>query len=104
MTQTSYISDPDQYFDMLTSDEQKVKNPRFFSDEAVLLDWVYNDDFIVASCRKNVVIAAYTTTQARLKLYSFLEKKLDHRVLYCDTDPIVFTTSPGDWEPPLGAI
>ena len=25
LTQTSYISDPDQYFDMLTSDEQKVK-------------------------------------------------------------------------------
>ena len=101
LTQTSYISDPDQYFDILTSDEQKVKNVRFVSDEAVQLDWVYNDDFIAASCRTNVVIAAYTTTQARLKLYSYLEK-LDHRVLYCDTDSIVFTTSPGEWEPPLG--
>ena len=46
------------------------------SDEAVQLDWVYNDDFIVASCRTNVVIAAYTTTQTRLKLYSYLEKNL----------------------------
>ena len=71
------------------------------SDEAVQLDWVYNDDFIVASCRTNVVIAAYTTTQTRLKLYSYLEK-LDHRVLYCDTDSILFTTSPGEWKPPLG--
>ena len=66
---------------MLTSDEQKVKNVRFVSDEAVQLDWVYNDDFIAASCRTNVIIAAYTTTQARLKLYSYLEK-FDHRVLY----------------------
>ena len=101
LTQTSYVSDPDEYFDMLTSDEQKVKNVRFVSDEAVQLDWVYNDDFITASCRTNVVIAAYTTTQARLKLYSYLEK-LDRRTLYCDTDSIVFTTSPGEWEPHLG--
>ena len=101
LTQTSYISDPDEYFDMLTSDEQKVKNVRFVSDETVQLDWVYKDDFITASCRTNVVIVPYTTTQTRLKLYSYLEK-LDRGALYCDTDSIVFTTSPGEWEPPLG--
>lgn len=62
LTQTSYISDPDEYFDILTSDEQKVKNIRFVSDEAVQLDWAKNDDFITVSCRTNVVIASYTTT------------------------------------------
>jgi hypothetical protein len=33
----------------------------------------HKDDFIEASERTNVVIAAYTTAQARLKLYSYLD-------------------------------
>lgn len=101
LTQTTYISDPSEFFDMMTSDQQKVKNIRFVNEESVQLDWVYNDDFIEASPRTNVVIAAYTTAQARLKLYSYL-KKLGNRTLYCDTDSVVFTSVPGQWEPPLG--
>lgn len=73
MTQTSYISDPTEFFDMMTSDQQEVKNVRFVNDESVQLDWRYTDNFIEASARTNVVIAAYTTAQARLKLYSYLK-------------------------------
>lgn len=85
----------------MTSDQQEVKNVRFINNETVQLDWMYNDDFIPASTRTNVVIAAYTTAQARLKLYSYLEQ-LGERTIYCDTDSIVFTTCLGEWEPPLG--
>ena len=101
LTQTTYIDDPEEFMDMMTSDNQEIKNVRFVNDQAVQLDWVYNSDFIAASSRTNVVIAAYTTAQARLKLYSYL-RPLGDRVLYCDTDSIVFTTIPGQWEPPLG--
>ena len=48
-----------------------------------------------------VVIAAYTTAQARLKLYSYLQH-LNTRDLYADTDSIVFSVKTGEWEPPLG--
>ena len=101
LIQSTYTNDPEQFFDMLTSDQQNVKNVRFVSSEAVQLDWCYNDDFVEASSRTNVVIAAYTTAQARLKLFSYLEP-LGRRVCYCDTDSIIFTTSPGLWEPILG--
>ena len=101
LIQSTYTDDPEQFFDMLTSDQQNVKNIRFVSSEAVQLDWCYNDDFVEASSRTNVVIAAYTTAQARLKLFSYLEP-LGRRVCYCDTDSIIFTTSPGLWEPILG--
>lgn len=47
------------------------------------------------------MIAAYTTAQARLKLYQYLERS-DRRALYADTDSIVFTVAPGEWEPELG--
>jgi len=101
LTQTTHISDPQEFFEMMTSDQQKVKNVQFVNNESVKLEWVYNDDFVEPSARTNVIIAAYTTAQARLKLYSYLQP-LDRRVQYCDTDSIVFTTAPGQWEPPLG--
>lgn len=100
LSQTSFITDPVDFFDIMTSDQQKVKNVRFINNESVQIDWVYNDDFIEPSARMNVVIGAYTTAQARLKLYNYL-KGLGHRILYCDTDSVVFTTTPGQWEPPL---
>lgn len=59
-----------------------------------------NDDFIQNTGRTNDIIAAYTTAQARLKLNSYLEQ-LHRRVLYADTDSIVFTTKLGEWEPEL---
>lgn len=66
----------------------------------VRLQWVLDDDFVETRGRTNVVIAAYTTAQARLKLYSYLER-LGDRTLYADTDSIIFTARPGEWSPPL---
>lgn len=101
MPKTSYVTDPGEYFDMLTSNHQQVKDVSYVSEEMVRLQWIFDDDFVETSGRTNVVIAAYTTAQARLKLYSFLEI-LDDRTLYADTDSVIFTTRPGEWSPSLG--
>ncbi|CAC5394810.1 unnamed protein product [Mytilus coruscus] len=85
---------------MLTSDSQCVKNVRLVNEEMLQMDWEYTNKFIETSGRTNVVIAAYTTAQARLKLYSYREK-LESRTLYCDTDSIVFSVAPGEWQPDL---
>ncbi|PFX14180.1 hypothetical protein AWC38_SpisGene21687 [Stylophora pistillata] len=49
----------------------------------------------------NVFIAAFTTCQARLKLYESLEI-LQERVLYYDTDSVVYKWKPGGKEIALG--
>ncbi|OOY33750.1 hypothetical protein BOV88_13605 [Solemya velum gill symbiont] len=101
MTQVTYVTEPSVYFDMLTSDEQEIQGVQFVGEEMVEIRWRNKDDFVVTSDKTNVVIAAYTTAQARLKLYSYLEH-LGERVLYCDTDSVVFTSKPLEWKPPLG--
>ena len=101
LTQTSYVSEPKTFFDFMTSDQQDIKNVRFVNDECVQVDWSYLEDFVEPSSRTNVVIAAYTTAQARLKLYSYLQH-LGERTLYCDTDSVIFKTSSKEWKPPLG--
>ena len=72
MPRTTYITDPCEYFDMLTSSSQQVTDVSFVSDEMVRMQWVNDDSVIEQSGKTNVVIAAYTTAQARLKLFSYL--------------------------------
>ena len=43
----------------------------------------------------NVVVAAYVTTQAPIKLYEYLSE-LGKSVLYCDTDSVVFLQKDND--------
>jgi hypothetical protein len=62
----------------------------FVSDEMVEMRYQCKEEFVEKSGRTNVVIAAYTTAQSRLKLYSYLEQ-LGPRALYTDTDSVVYT-------------
>ena len=39
----------------------------------VRIQWINKEQFIEESGKTNVVIAAYTTAQARLQLYTYLE-------------------------------
>lgn len=63
--------------------------------------YTQGDEFVSTSDKTNVVIAAFTTAQARLKLYSVFER-LKMRTLYFDTDSVIFTSRSGEWVPPLG--
>ena len=67
----------------------------------VEMRWKYKEQFVEASQKTNVIVAAYTTALARLKLYGYLER-LGERTLYCDTDSIVFTSKEGEWRPTTG--
>ena len=100
MPQIKYISEPTEYFDMLTSDQILVMSINLVSDEMVEMKYQYKEEFVEESGRTNVVIAAYTTAQSRLKLYSYLEQ-LGPRALYADTDSVVYTSRQGEWKQEL---
>ena len=65
----------------------------------VMLRWREKDEFIESLPNTNVILAA--TAHARLKLYELLEK-LGERVLYFDTDSVVYVHTSSIWNPPLG--
>ena len=70
MSQVEFVDDPAVYFDKLTSNKEEVTAVNFMSDDIVEMRWKYTHDFVETNAKTNVVIAAYTTAQARLKLYS----------------------------------
>ena len=65
------------------------------TDEMLAMVWTKREEFDDPLPHVNMVMGAYTTAQARLKLYSVLER-LQRRVLYFDTDSVIFTQKDGE--------
>ncbi len=101
LPQVKFVQDPAEYFELLTSDSIEVKDVNILTDEMVEVRYVPKEVFVKPSRNTNVVIAAFTTANARLRLYKYLEM-LGDRVLYCDTDSIIFVGKPGEKSPPTG--
>jgi len=77
-----------ELYELLTSSGIEVTNLIFPNDDVVWVSWKHSEDNIAAGKNVNLAVAAYVTTQARLKLYEYLSE-LGESVLYCDTDSVI---------------
>ena len=101
MTQTKQVTEPKDLFSYLDSDEYVVMDAQMVNDETIEIQYAEKEGFVKENDKVNVVIAAFTTAYARLKLYDLLDL-LQERVLYYDTDSVVYIHQPGKPDPPLG--
>ena len=67
----------------------------------VELHYQHQEEDIPVSPNLNIFVACFTTCWARLRLYEALEK-LGERVLYYDTDSVIYWTDEGQTNPDLG--
>ncbi|XP_035239706.1 uncharacterized protein LOC118208867 isoform X1 [Anguilla anguilla] len=98
---TALIHDPEQFLLYMFSKEYEISHFSFITEDVALVQWRYAKGFSKPPKYSNVLIAAFTTAYARLELYNLMDK-LPDRVLYHDTDSVIFVSRPGDWVPPLG--
>ena len=98
---TEIVRDPDRFFELLFSENYETATCSFISDDAACVSWKWAKERMTPSGNMNVFIAAFTTSYARLELYTLLNK-LGDRCLYHDTDSVIFTSHEGAWNPPLG--
>ena len=96
----TYVSDPAEYVEMMTDDTVEVTDLMYANLEHVVIRWRIKEEFLDSPPNKNVVLAAYATAQVRLKLYTLLEG-LQERVLYFDTDSVVYMQDETRWNPEL---
>ena len=103
-TQMKIIYDVAEWYKMLEDKQYTIHDVCFFDDKTDCLQVFYSKDekFNFSNQKTNVVLASFVTCQARLHLYKELER-LNERVLYFDTDSIIFLTRPTDtYHPSLG--
>ena len=101
LTKTELVTEPNRLFEMLLSEEIEVPDARLVNAEMTEVQYRNVWEFEEPNDKVNIVIAAYTTAYARLKLYDLLDQ-LQEQVLYYDTDSVIYVHEPGKPEPPLG--
>ena len=101
LTKVDMVYEPKRFFELLYADEFEVTDARIVNDNAIEVHYKCVDEFVQQNNKVNVVVAAFTTAYARLKLYDLLDL-LQERVLYYDTDSVIYVHKPNKPDPPLG--
>ena len=90
-----------EWFEMASDDQYVIHNVYLTHDNLIQVFYSNNKDMHEGGNQTSVALAAFVTCHARLKLYNEL-KKLNERVLYFDTDSIIYVSKDGEYDPPLG--
>ena len=101
-TQVKEFNDVQELHNFLDSEKNHVMHVGVAdNDERVEVHFKVSNEDEISSPNLNIFIACFTTCWARLKLYGALQL-LGERVLYFDTDSVVFVSEPNSVDPPLG--
>ena len=98
---TRQVTSPADMYEIITDPLKEVTGLRIFSEDVMEIVFSVADDECVENGKTNVFVAAFTTCHARLKLYSYLHA-MQERVLYFDTDSVIYSKQPGQTELPIG--
>ena len=88
---TKIVNKPAEFFSMFTNPSICINGVLPINEDTLIVNYEHTEDTYEPLSTVNVVVAAYVTAQARLKLYSYLEQ-LGKRVLYYDTDSVIYVS------------
>ena len=89
MSQTKYITEIPEFYEILLDDKLDNINFQFINYDMVQMTYNFKDQFVDNSKNTNICITCFTTSHARLMLYNKLDY-LKEKVLYFDTDSIIY--------------
>ena len=100
-SQYKLIRDPIEWYNLISDDQIIVQSADFTHKKYLQVYFIHANNMHESSSNVNVVLAAFVTTHARLKLLKEITL-LGERVLYVDTDSIIYESIPNKYEPILG--
>ena len=100
-TQVQTFEDPQAFHRFLDTSTLDVRHVSVINEQLVEVHYQYQDEDIPVSPNLNIFVACFTTCWARLRLYAALEQ-LGERVLYYDTDSVIYWTDENQATPVLG--
>ena len=106
MPTTEYITDSSKWFRMLRDNNAgkiTLQNENLIDVNTMYVQYVSNETAKSSLNTTNVALAGFVTSQARLRLYKELYK-LDKRVIYCDTDSIVYEHDDSKYNIPISDV
>ena len=99
--QTVYASKAEDVYRNILDKKKKLLNFHILSENMLQLEFEEDELFQDISLSTNVLLAAMCTCWARLTLWKVMFT-LGERVLYHDTDSIIYTSKEDEYDPPTG--
>jgi len=99
--QFKIIADSSEWFQLISNEQYSVERVDYLNNKYLQVHYKNVHEINETVTKTNIALASFITTYGRLKLYEYLDK-LGPRVLYCDTDSIIYWTEEGLYEPKLG--
>ena len=91
-TNVKFVYKYNEWIEMLLNKNKKIHNIDFSNETFLIVFYSYAKDHYNQNYDVSVVLAAFVTCHARLVLFNELVK-LDKRILYYDTDSIIFLST-----------
>ena len=102
LRRTTYISTDLELYNLFLDHSKRIQDFSIVSESVMQVSWSPSEYFEPLSCNSNVVLALFCTAYARLKLLKLMYS-VENRVLYHDTDSVIFTCKVDQYYPPLGS-
>ena len=100
-TQVTTCTKPSEFVQIITDDRQVIYRIEIANDHVIEIFHSFQEDCDPVQTNVNIFVACFTTSYAQLKLYNALDI-LQERVLYFDTDSIIYTQKPTESLIPTG--
>jgi hypothetical protein len=100
-TQYKLITNPVEWFNLIADDRYIVQSADFTHKNYLQVYFTNTVDANESNSNVNVALAAFVTCHARLKLLKEITL-IGERVLYVDTDSMIFISDPNLYEPQTG--
>ena len=101
MKQTKFLNNMTDFYNLWLDPSKNILDFNVVSEDILQVEYKHSSDFEPLPLNTNVIIAAFCTCWARLKLWKVMQS-LGSRVIYHDTDSIIFSAKEGEYIPPLG--
>jgi hypothetical protein len=103
LTRTQFLNDTQAHvlFRQMADPTVEVVDFHIVDDLNLMLSTQRVSEEMCLPGHTNIFLASFTTCWARLKLYELLDS-LQTRVLYWDTDSVIYASRDGEWQPPVG--
>jgi len=99
---TEYVTDPVHFLKLKCDPTVNIKDFHIINEDVVIIERERGATFEEESYLVNEVIGVFTTSHARIKLARLLQWLGPDRVLYHDTDSVIYLTRKGDELPRRG--
>lgn len=98
MAKVMFFNNAAEYFKTVFDPTMEIHNIVPLTDDKIMVNMRPKMEFIGIQRNVNPMIASLITTQGRLMLYTLLDE-LQERVMYCDTDSVIYYENPDLHQP-----